>query len=64
MGRGKIGAQCGHAVLGAFQRAQKTKSSYLESWMADGQRKVVLKDESEESLLELRERAEKLGVTS
>jgi len=33
MGKGKIGAQCGHAVLGAFKRARKyTPDAIASVW--------------------------------
>lgn len=64
MGKGKIGAQCGHAVLGAYRRAEKLQNPYIKSWLSEGQRKVVLRDESEESVLRLKEAAERSELNS
>lgn len=64
MGKGKIGAQCGHAVLGAYRRAEKSKNVYLHQWLCEGQRKVVVKDESEKSVVQLKETAEAIGLNT
>jgi PTH2 family peptidyl-tRNA hydrolase len=37
MGKGKIAAQCGHAVLGAYKRAKKSAPSALQLWERLGQ---------------------------
>ena len=49
MGKGKIGAQCGHATLGSYTRAKKMgqNSKYwakiLQKWYQQGQKKICLK---------------------
>eukprot|EP00371_Babesia_bovis_P002188 XP_001610835.1 peptidyl-tRNA hydrolase 2, mitochondrial precursor [Babesia bovis T2Bo] len=43
MGKGKIAAQCGHAALGAYIDSINRKNPYLNEWMNQGQKKVVLK---------------------
>ena len=56
MGKGKIGAQCGHATLGAYKttHAKSKQSDYwknvLEKWSWDGQKKICLKVMSEKDL--------------
>lgn len=53
MGKGKIGAQCGHATLGAYQTCQKyaKDSDYwkktLNKWNWEGCKKICLKVTSE-----------------
>lgn len=37
MGKGKIAAQCGHAVLGAYKRCEKLAPSALQWWERLGQ---------------------------
>lgn len=54
MGKGKIGAQCAHAAVGAYQRAAKQNNQYLQAWLSEGQRKVVLRGDTEETILNLR----------
>jgi len=52
MGKGKIGAQCGHATLGAYERGQKAEPgrTWISSWRKFGQKKVCLVVSSEEEL--------------
>lgn len=56
MGKGKIGAQCGHATLGAYKQTEKysKESEYwkkvISSWSWEGQKKVCLKVSSEQEL--------------
>jgi PTH2 family peptidyl-tRNA hydrolase len=55
MGAGKLAAQVGHAVLGAYKRIikQSSQQSVVESWENNGQPKIVLKVNSEKELTEL-----------
>jgi len=56
MGKGKIGAQCGHATLGAVnvtkRRAKKSKffSKVMKTWSWIGQKKICLKVNNEQEL--------------
>jgi len=53
MGKGKIGAQCGHASLGVFKQAEKysKESSFwkkvFSTWNTDLQKKICLKVNTE-----------------
>ena len=54
MGRGKIGAQCGHAALIVTQYAQKRNPTLLEDWMGPSRQDIQLYEvHSEEQLDEL-----------
>lgn len=54
MGKGKIGAQCGHATLGAYKQCDKyaKDSEYwrkvMNNWSWEGQKKVCVKVTSEQ----------------
>lgn len=56
MGKGKIGAQCGHATLGAYEvtKSWGKKSSYwktvMKRWSTEGQRKICVKVNSEQEM--------------
>ena len=56
MGKGKIGAQCGHATLGSYQQTKRwsAKSTYwktiLSTWSAIGQKKICVKVNSEQEM--------------
>lgn len=59
MGRGKLAAQVAHASLSAYE---DTDSRTRKQWKGDGQTKVVLKGDSERTLFELADRAEREGL--
>ena len=62
MGKGKIAAQCCHAAVACFEDAQESNENILEEWMDQGQRKIVVKVESEEQLEQLYEHAKTVGL--
>uniref|UniRef100_A0A1B0ACY2 peptidyl-tRNA hydrolase n=1 Tax=Glossina pallidipes TaxID=7398 RepID=A0A1B0ACY2_GLOPL len=66
MSKGKIAAQCAHAAILCFQKAQcsanKETQGILELWLASGQPKIVLRVGGYNDLITLQEEAEKLGI--
>ena len=56
MGKGKVGAQCGHGTLGAYEKVSEyaKQSKYwkkvLKNWSWEGQKKVCVKVVSEQEL--------------
>ena len=59
MGRGKLAAQVAHASLSAYE---DTGSRTRTEWKGSGQKKVVLKGDSESTLFSLADRAEREGL--
>lgn len=59
MGRGKLAAQVAHAALQAYEDADARSQ---REWKGSGQKKVVLKGESERQLFELADVAEREGL--
>jgi len=59
MGQGKLAAQVAHASLQAYEAADGRAQ---REWKGEGQKKVVLKGESEAQLFELADRAEREGL--
>jgi PTH2 family peptidyl-tRNA hydrolase len=57
MGKGKLAAQAAHASLAAAEEAMKRREEWFGEWKSSGQRKVVLKVQSEEELQELYRKA-------
>jgi len=53
MGKGKLAAQVAHASLSAAEEATKRHEDWYQEWKDEGQKKVVLKVQSEEELREL-----------
>lgn len=64
MGKGKIGAQCGHATLGAYKLAARYSPNVLRLWETFGQAKVAVKVDGDEELFELYERAKAKGLVA
>jgi peptidyl-tRNA hydrolase, PTH2 family len=62
MGKGKICAQVGHAVIGAFTQLEEEarydnrSKQRLDSWMAQGTPKIVVKAETQKELMEIRQK--------
>lgn len=59
MGTGKLAAQVAHASLQAVEAAD---AKQRREWKGGGQKKVVLKGESERQLFELADAAEREGL--
>lgn len=64
MGKGKIGAQAGHAAVVCALASQKNDKRTFDSWMASGQTKIVLKIDSERELFEFKAIADAQGITN
>ncbi|CAN8260591.1 unnamed protein product [Cochlearia groenlandica] len=62
MGKGKIAAQCSHATLGLYKKLHQRAPKALNRWEYCAQPKVVVKIESEEEMLVLKERAKSLKL--
>eukprot|EP00271_Cylindrocystis_brebissonii_P001221 TRINITY_DN11541_c0_g1_i1.p1 TRINITY_DN11541_c0_g1~~TRINITY_DN11541_c0_g1_i1.p1 ORF type:complete len:174 (-),score=25.28 TRINITY_DN11541_c0_g1_i1:314-835(-) len=62
MGKGKIGAQCGHATLGLYKKLRGRAPTALRLWENSAQVKVATKVESEEEMLELQKQAHAAGL--
>lgn len=60
MGKGKTCAQVSHASLEAYVKSGK---EIREQWRSEGARKVVVKCDSLEQLLDLFEQAKRAGLT-
>jgi peptidyl-tRNA hydrolase, PTH2 family len=53
MGKGKLAAQVAHASLSAAEEAMRKHEEWYREWKEEGQKKVVLKVQSEAELREL-----------
>lgn len=62
MGRGKIAAQCAHASLSAYLKAERTSPADAEKWLEEGMKKVVLKVNSEKDLFLYFQQAKDAGL--
>ncbi|XP_043493274.1 peptidyl-tRNA hydrolase 2, mitochondrial-like [Polistes fuscatus] len=66
MGTGKIAAQCAHAALECYRNApiNPIKRYMFQSWLYNGQPKIVLQVSSEQKLLDLERSAKKIGLVT
>eukprot|EP00270_Netrium_digitus_P017674 TRINITY_DN654_c0_g1_i2.p1 TRINITY_DN654_c0_g1~~TRINITY_DN654_c0_g1_i2.p1 ORF type:complete len:103 (-),score=22.10 TRINITY_DN654_c0_g1_i2:155-463(-) len=64
MGKGKIGAQCGHATLGLFKNVGWRAPLSIRRWESCGQVKVVVKVESEEEMMQIQAKGREAGIPS
>ncbi|HML04128.1 MAG TPA: peptidyl-tRNA hydrolase Pth2 [Candidatus Bathyarchaeia archaeon] len=62
MGKGKIAAQASHAAVSAAEEARKHHKAWLNAWLDEGQRKVVVKVSNEADLLHLKEQARRMRL--
>lgn len=62
MGKGKAAAQCAHAAVTAYKQAQKKEPYLLKLWLMTGQRKVVVKADSENEILDIQRKAHEAGL--
>ena len=53
MSRGKIAAQCAHASLMSYFEVEKVDKNTAKEWLDTGEKKIVLKVDSEDSLKRL-----------
>jgi PTH2 family peptidyl-tRNA hydrolase len=53
MGKGKLAAQVAHASLMSYFEAEKKDSAIVNAWLKAGEKKIVLKGESETVLRKL-----------
>lgn len=51
MGKGKIGAQCGHAAVGAYQNCVKRFPNLVRQWDDSGSAKIAVKVDSEADMM-------------
>jgi len=65
----QIGAQCGHATLGAYkgvlrkaQNGNKTVAKYLAAWEEHGQAKICVQCKTEEDLIAVAQHAKAEGL--
>ena len=64
MGKGKIAVQVGHASVTVAEETRKRRPDWWKAWWDEGQRKVVVKVQTESDLEKIRREAEELGLAA
>ena len=62
LSKGKLAAQCGHAVMECALRAKKESPRELDRYRREGARKIVCKAADEEALRKILAHAKSAGV--
>ncbi|MCQ5376680.1 MAG: peptidyl-tRNA hydrolase Pth2 [Candidatus Methanomethylicia archaeon] len=57
MSKGKTAAQVAHAAISSFEAAKRRRPAWAEAWLAEGQKKVILKAPTLEEILSLEKSA-------
>ncbi|CAG9861037.1 unnamed protein product [Phyllotreta striolata] len=64
MQKGKVAAQCGHAAVAAYAKAQKERPELLRKWLRFGGTKIAVRLDSEDDLFAIDKKAKELKVLS
>jgi len=56
IGKGKMAAHAAHAGITGYERVMSKKPSVVKEWLFEGQKKIVLKVENEQEMIELYEK--------
>jgi PTH2 family peptidyl-tRNA hydrolase len=62
MSWGKLVGQSCHASLSAYKKVEKVNPQITRAWEMEGQKKIVLKVQSEEELLDFFQKAKAAGI--
>ncbi len=62
MSPGKLAVQVAHGSVGSADAARREHRGWFSAWLAEGQKKVVVKAASERELHELRKAANREGL--
>jgi PTH2 family peptidyl-tRNA hydrolase len=60
--QGKIAAQCGHAAVGCYKRAQRQCPSALSAWERTGCAKIAVKCPDEDEMSRIFDKAVQMGI--
>ena len=64
LSKGKLAAQVGHASVTCALKAQQHDRRTFDAWLAEGQKKAVLKTASEKDLVDLKNIAQRAGLST
>ncbi|MFQ6060412.1 MAG: peptidyl-tRNA hydrolase Pth2 [Thermoplasmata archaeon] len=64
MSEGKMAVQVAHAAVISAVNCKSTNAKWFRNWYDEGQKKVVVRAESVEKLINLKKEAEELGIAT
>jgi len=62
MGKGKYAGQSSHASVSAYNAVRRSNPDIARSWESEGQKKIVLKVQSESELLDYFQKGKAAGI--
>ncbi len=62
MGKGKMASQVAHAAVSAAEKAKINHSKWYNEWISSGQAKVTVKVDDLDAILDIKSKAELLGL--
>ncbi|KXJ81747.1 hypothetical protein RP20_CCG018135 [Aedes albopictus] len=62
--KGKIASQCAHAAVMCYMRSASVNQAKLNSWLVQGQPKIVVKVENLEEMVEIAKKANEKRVVA
>ncbi len=60
--KGKIAGQTSHASVSAYEKTKKSNPEIAQAWFSEGQKKIVLKVQSEQELLDYFNQCKRAGI--
>jgi PTH2 family peptidyl-tRNA hydrolase len=64
MSKGKMAVQVAHASVISALKCKATNAKWFRNWYDEGQKKVVVKADDVDGLMEMQEEAEKLNIAT
>jgi PTH2 family peptidyl-tRNA hydrolase len=58
MSKGKTAAQTAHAAITAMENTKRYQKKWVKNWLREGQKKVILKAETKEEILRIKNEVE------
>ncbi|MCL4336281.1 MAG: peptidyl-tRNA hydrolase Pth2 [Candidatus Thermoplasmatota archaeon] len=62
LGKGKIAAQVAHAAVLCALKAEKFQKKLFAEWIRTGQKKIVIRLDNADALLELKKKIDTMGI--
>lgn len=62
MGKGKLAVQVAHASVAALLEALNSRKEWVDTWLRQGQKKIVVRVDSLDELLRIYDRAKNAGL--
>jgi PTH2 family peptidyl-tRNA hydrolase len=62
LSKGKLAAQVAHAAVSCALSTKKNRKNWFSNWMREGAKKAIVKTESEDDFIVLKQKADELNI--